>query len=270
MPTPTSCATWIVSIDLDSAERLMLEDQRKVDSTARSLIALCGERNLAATWSSCQPGGSRIVTELLSEDPEHEIALHVGREFLQSAPPETSAIRDVSRELLRAKSSGYSISTLALCRAASQQGWQALSKLEVTAIRSVPAPQAAAVTSLQSVLKSLTGSRGSLPAAAMHRYGIREMPATLVLAGGRASFRSLRKTVDRAAVSGGTLHLMLDVPQLAMARKSNRMIAEQILNYAAALHRAGKLQIETVSSAVARLCPSRSGRPAQSILRRAA
>ena len=270
MPTPTSCATWIVSIDLDSPERLSLEDQRKVDSAARSLIALCGERNLAATWTSTQPGASRIITEVLSEDPEHEIALHVGRSLLQTEPPQANSIREVSRELLRAKASGYAISTLAVSRAAAQEGWPALSKLGVTAIRSVPAQNAAAARSLQTVLKSLTGFKGSQPQPGLHRYGIREMPATMVLADARASFRRLRKSVDRAVESESTVHLLLDVPQMALARKSNRTIAEQILEYAAAMRRAGKLQIETVSTAVARQSPHRSLRPAQSILRRAA
>jgi hypothetical protein len=264
----------VVSFDLDCHADASHRHRVNLENTAELLRSLAGQHHVPVTWT-CQNPSESLVARAASRRAGDEIALSVTSASAGSMPLR----RHVAQQLTRARVAGLSVSTLALPAArgrAALDGHDA-SKLGITAIRTTSeASRAASVGLFSRLMNSLAGQRTALPRPRKLRYGLWEVPATIVhpwrqgRAGGAVTLTSPRRSIDRLIRFHPYLHVAIDVPLVAEMGGAAIEPIEQLLKLAGQASLAGALRIGTIASLTASFAPARAVSPAQSILKRRA
>jgi hypothetical protein len=275
MTNRPGASVLVISFDLDrTRSELGIRQQKNREQAARVLRLLTREHQIPATWSALHPAASSEIAALAAEPVQHEVAIACG-----SLAPRSGSLRGrLAQQLTRARVAGLAINSLALDRGINLGNLdiQDARKLGLGAIRSLPSASQASHGGLFARLaSSLSRQRCALPLPTKLRFGLWDLPATIVhpgqgRAGGQVTLTSPRRSIDRLIRHGSYLHVTIDVALVAEMGATGLAPIEQLLRSAGQASLAGALRIETIRSLTACLTPVRSTAPAQSILKRRA
>jgi hypothetical protein len=271
MTNRPASAVLVVSLDLDCQAEASHRHRVNLENTAELLRTLARQHHVPVTWTSRNLPESLAARAAANVHAGGEVALAIG-----ALPAGVSLRRHVAQQLTRARAAGLSVSTLALsaeCGLADLDSHDA-SRLGVTAIRSVgEASRTANVGLFSRLMSSLPGQRTALPRPRKLRYGLWEVPATIVhprrqgRAGGSVTLTSPRRSIDRVIRFHPYLHVVIDVPLVAEMGAAAVEPIDQLFQLAGHASLAGALRVGTIASLAASFAPVRTAAPARSILK---
>jgi hypothetical protein len=220
-------------------------------NAVKHLLDACDRLAIRATWAFAQPGHSP-ATKLLAGRHEQEVALvanHVGDDS------SVQFTKNLLRGVVAGGAFGAPLSTLFVDRPPSPHLLEIMAKYGITA-----------------VCRTDVVRRGAAMPRRL-RYNVDAFAPHATFPHGSCWFGSEVRQMDRllrtASDQQQLVHFALDIVRIG---SSNRRLAQadKILNTIGAFVQSGGLESATIRSAVDRLASCRSGRPAISILRRAA
>ncbi|NIP87016.1 MAG: hypothetical protein GTO03_16200 [Planctomycetales bacterium] len=223
-------------------------------------LELFDEFEIPVTWGLVDPTNRDRVAQLRSRPLAHEIALYHQADPQGARTGRQAAAVPWPRQVSAAKGAGCEVVTL-VCRGPSDQDrGESLTDwcggLVRAGIRMVVRDR---ITS--------TNRYANHPIKTL-RYGLWEMESSLVMGDERmrAGGLGLRRRVDRAMSAGGLCHVALG--EAVTADRQVLRPLERLFRHVARRRQERQLEVQTISQVALQLPRRRSGRPAQSILRR--
>lgn len=257
-------ATLIVSVDVEFPDVTWGVEFAQLERAAQALLARLNAAALPATWGLtdvAHPLGDEITHQA-----SHELAIHAGPSLVGSHLPRATFLEQMQRRLAQARTAGHRPTTLQLASGCRVGHLDTLGRFGITALRAAPLhPQTA------SLWQNLLGA-GRRPLAEQRphlaRWGVWQFPSEMSVPG--VSLGTARRAVDRAIQESATVQVSIDLRQLTADRRTSHAVLDGLLRHVAARRQAGLLQALTLDQCVARFAQQHQGRPARSILRRAA
>ena len=231
-----------------------------VDQILQWLLSTLNRYGIEATWGVDDPASFGAVDQVNRSNFGHEVAVWGDSSWVGSAADRGTFSRELSHRVLSARAAGIPVSTLITPDVLVEDHLDLLVKHQITAVR------------------GLVDRRGrSTRAAQPHRlhYGLWEIPGSLRLPGDRRWAPGGGRThqahcgIRRAAAARSVYHLVIDAPQLSVAKTLARRGLDRVLRAAVQLRQQGQLYIEPLARSVDRLSWRRPLTPSRSILRRA-
>jgi hypothetical protein len=245
---------WELEIDTSDAV-----SERQLEAAGTQLIALTRQHAIPAVWAVADPLLSAASDEILAAGIGHEIAVLGDRTWIGPGCGRARLARELERRFERARTSGLTVSTLALRNVEPTEVLDLLHEHRVLAVRG-PA--------IDSV--SLTRKLAAPPV----RFGVWQAPRAW-----RMPLRplwwlgegwSIRHALGRAVQRESLLHLAIDAPRLIQAGPEGMRMLATAFRLAAARRDAGQLEIVTLRQLAQSALKERGSAPTRSILRPAA
>lgn len=255
---PPAVGTLLVTVELDPiVDCHGIQRPFGLASLARQLVELADALRVGVTWAAGDPAYSAATPLVMRSAVAHELAVLGDPNWIGPTAGRTRFARELGRRVSHSRAAGIDVATLVPRVAEIERDIDLVLKQRIRAVAGVGNSAAA----------------GGLPGPRALHYGVWQLPINCRLpvrrrwfsAGGTAVLRAIR----RAARTGATYHLAIDVPALEQEGSRAEDTVVWLLGQAAELRDRGLVRIETLGEVAARLSDVPIASPQRSILRRA-
>lgn len=251
--------TLAVSVDLPSVSSS--SGVRSLEATVSSLASLLQRHRVRATWGVDNIAGVRDLVKKLGGN--QEIALLADGTWVGPDVSRRTLCRELDQKVNQAVAAQVEIATVLLRGTTLGEDTDVWVKHGIRAVRET-APAGGTVAGWL----PLSVRQAPVTAPQQVRYGLWKVTAAVTVP--RDGFGRVRRHLNAALAQGQSVQVALAADELARSGNRGLTQLQAVLRYVDRLRSQRRLDVTTLGELAGQLTCSRTHRPAQSILRRAA